>query len=120
MRGISSAATTATRKSSARPSGRPTAWVATRNGNVGASAPAAVTTGAATAIGGHDAPPAHPVGERGDGQDEDDAGPHDRTGDADPGVADAEVVGREVDGLGEQRVDERRGHRGRREQPEHA
>ncbi len=50
MRGISSAATTATRKSRAKPSGRPTAWVATRIGNVGASAPAAVTTGAATAI----------------------------------------------------------------------
>ena len=35
-------------------------------------------------------------------------GAHDRAGDADAGVVDAEVVGREVDGLGEQRVDERR------------
>ena len=50
LRGISSAATTATRKSSASPSGRPIACVATRNGNVGANAPIAVTTGAATAI----------------------------------------------------------------------
>ena len=50
MRGISSVATTATRKSRASPSGRPTAWVATRNGNVGAMAPAAETSGAATAI----------------------------------------------------------------------
>ena len=50
LRGISSAATTATRKSSASPSGRPIACVATRNGNDGAKAPSAVTTGAATAI----------------------------------------------------------------------
>ncbi len=35
------------------------------------------------------------------------------------GVVDAEVVGGEVDGLGEQRVDERRAHRCRGEQTEH-
>ena len=50
LRGISSAATTAIMKSRARPSGRPIACVATRSGNVGAIAPAAVTSGAANAI----------------------------------------------------------------------
>ncbi len=50
LRGISSAATTAMRKSRASPRGRPIIWVATRNGKFGASPPAAVTSGAANAI----------------------------------------------------------------------
>ena len=120
LRGISSAATTATRKSRASPSGRPIVCVATRIGNVGATAPAAATSGAAKPTATITRAPPDAVGEGGDRQDEDDAGAHDRAGDADAGVADAEVVGGELDGLREQRVDERRRHRRGGEQAEHA
>ena len=90
------------------------------HGNVGASAPAAAHDGAAK--------PTTTITRRrptrsarsGDRQDEDDPGAHDRAGDADAGVADAEVVGGELDGLGEQRVDERRRHRRGGEQSEDA
>ena len=60
------------------------------------------------------------VGEHGHRQDEHDPCADDCSGDADAGVANTKVVGGELDGLGEQRVDERGGHRRRREQAEHA
>ena len=63
----------------------------------------------------HPSPP-DPVGEQDDRQREQDPGPHDGAGDALAAVADAEVLGGEVDRLGEQRVDEGRTQRGRRQQ----
>ena len=102
MRGISSATATAIRKSSASPSGRPIACVATNSGKFGASAPSAVTIGADQAMVADHAPAADTVGEEGERQGDDDPGPHDGAGDAEPEVADAEVVGGELRGLGEQ------------------
>ena len=65
-------------------------------------------------------PPSDAVGEGCQRDHEDDAGAHACPGDPDARVADTEVVGGELDGLGEQRVDERRGHRRGGEQAEHA
>ena len=58
------------------------AWVATRNGNVGAIAPAADDQRRGDGHRRDHAAAPGAVGEGGDGEDEDDPGAHDRAGDA--------------------------------------
>jgi hypothetical protein len=70
--------------------------------------------------GEHDHPPSpHAVGEKDDGQGEDDAGAHDRAGHSFRRVVHDELVGRKADRLGEQRVDVADDQRRRGQQTEH-